>query len=423
MTDPFSPPPDGQPEPEDLVDQGSEDNSAPFPPLDDDDDLPPSLTAPPVVVSVPPPPPIAVTAPPPGPVTFPLEWMLEHAAPPIKYRCVGDVAGLSDAARELSWMPFAYPPAIDLALSQRPDGTWSGAMLTVPSARAHGFEGVGTIQAIRRLLEYGWPKDSPPLALSRRVLFRMLAEDDDPSLLFEFGGKSKIDDDAARFARQIMREAAAATLAQAGYSDDPRLRGAARRILDRISDFVTSPLAEKPWVRVGNKQVLAAEAAPPSIYALHMLAHLPLVRTENHASMQAVYEWVTRPLPRQEPVQIVGKKLVPVPHLILGDVLPHRNAVDNDVPFAVLWLELAARLGFLQQHDTWKKFVDRFLDDRDRSGVWHPHKGMAAAKSNNPYAWAAYPLETMSTGDERWTDITFRIGLIARLAGRTIDLV
>ena len=351
-----------------------------------------------------------------------MAWLLENAALPLRYRAAAEVAGLDDAARMLSWMPYAHAPAIELALAQSPDGTWNSSMLTVPSPRAEGIDGVGTIQAIRRLLEYGWTKDSPPLMLARRVLFRMLAEDNDPGLLFEFGGRTKIDEDSARFARQLMREAAAATLAQAGYSDDPRLRGAARRILDRIADFVGSPLAERPWVRVGNKQVLAAEAAPPSIYALHMLAHLPLVRTENHAAMEAVYAWITRPLPRQEPVQLVGKKLIPVPHLVLGDVLPHRNAVDADVPFAIQWLELAARLGFLQKQDTWGRFIDRFVDDSDRTGVWHPHKGLAAARSNDPYVWAAYPLETQAGGEERWTDITFRVGLIARLAGREIEI-
>jgi hypothetical protein len=323
----------------------------------------------------------------------------------------------------LAWLPYSFPPAIELALTQRPDGTWNDAMLAVPSARAQGSEGVGTIQAIRRLLEYGWAKDSPPLSLARRTLFRLLAEDDDPAFLYELGGKGKVDEDWARFGRQILREAAAATLAQAGYEHDPRLRGAARRILDRIADFLASPIAEKPWVRVGNKQVLAAEAAPPSIYALHMLAHLPLVRTENYAAIEAIYNWVTHPLPRQEPVQIVGKKLVDVHHLVLGDVLPHRNAVDADVPFAVMWLELAARLGFLKEQETWGRLFDRFLDDRDRSGVWHPHKGMAMAKTHNPYVWSAYPLEAMSAGDERWADITFRLGLIARLAGRSIELV
>jgi hypothetical protein len=55
--------------------------------------------------------------------------------------------------------------------------------------------------------------------------------------------------------------------------------------------------------------------------------------------------------------------------------------------------------------------------------VWHPHKGMAMPKSNDPYAWSSYPLETAGAGDERWTDFTFRLGLIARLSGREIELI
>ena len=35
--------------------------------------------------------------------------------------------------------------------------------------------------------------------------------------------------------------------------------------------------------------------------------------------------------------------------------------------------------------------------------------------------FAPDPLEEQDAGNERWTDITFRIGLIARLTGRTID--
>jgi len=100
---------------------------------------------------------------------------------------------------------------------QHPDGTWGHGMLTVPSARAEHFEGIGTINAVRRLLEYGWDKDSPPITHARRVLFRLLAEDDDPDFLFELGGKEAADEDMARRARAILREAAAATLAQAGY--------------------------------------------------------------------------------------------------------------------------------------------------------------------------------------------------------------
>jgi hypothetical protein len=34
-----------------------------------------------------------------------------------------------------------------------------------------------------------------------------------------------------------------------------------------------------------------------------------------------------------------------------------------------------------------------------------------------------FPLEEVHGGDERWTDVTFRIGLIARLSGRPIEVI
>ena len=306
---------------------------------------------------------------------------------------------------------------------QAADGTWSRAMLTIPNARAEHFEGVGTINAVRRLVEYGWDKETPPLVLARRVLFRLLAEDEDPDWMFEFGGKGvAADEDVARRGRAILREAAAAALAQVGYEGDPRLRGAARRIVERIGNYLRSPLAQKPFIRVGNQHVLAAEAAPPSIYALAMLAYMPLFRTEHHEVMDRLSQHLAQILPRQEPVQLCGKKVMAQPHLVLGDVLPNRNVADSDVPFAITWLELVARLGFLRRNDNWSKLFERFLDDRDADGIWHPHKGTSVARSTNPFVWPSYPLEESLSGDERWTDVTFRLGLIARLAGRTIEI-
>jgi hypothetical protein len=226
-----------------------------------------------------------------------------------------------------------------------------------------------------------------------------------------------------RRGRAIIREAAAATLAQAGHEADPRLRGAARRILERINAYLKSPLAQKPWIRVGNRQVLAAEAAPPSIHALAVLAHMPAFRSEHHEYMERLYLYLTQPLPRQESAQMIGTAIVPQPHLVLGDWLPHRNAVEADIPMALYWLELMARLGFLRRNENWTKMFERFIDDMDRSGVWHPRKGMAMPRSSNPMVWPMYPLEEMTSGDERWADVTMRIGIIARAAGRTIELL
>ena len=354
-----------------------------------------------------------------------MRWLLEHASNAIRYRAIADVGRLTgDLAKEAAVLAYAHAPALTLAMAQSTDGIWNGSMLEVPSARAEHFERVGTINAFRRLLEYGWDKDSPPLLRARRVLFRLLAEDNDPAYAFELApAKSEDGIELVRRGRTILREAAAAALAQAGYEGDPRLRGAAGRILDRIEAYLRSPLLQKPWVRVGNRQVLAAEATPPSIYALSMLAYMPLFRIERHVSLDRLLQFVSQPLPRQESAQLFGSTVVEQPHLVLGDMLANRNVADADVPFALSWLELMARLGFLRRNEVWSKLFERFLDDRDRDLVWHPHKGMAMPRSTNPFVWPSFPLEQMTSGDERWTDVTFRLGLIARLSGRPLELV
>ena len=214
---------------------------------------------------------------------------------------------------------------------------------------------------------------------------------------------------------RILREAAASALAQAGYESDPRLRGAARRIVDRLSAYLRSPLAQKPWVRAGNQQVLAPEATPPSFYTLVMLAFMPLFRSEHYDVMDRLFQFLAQPMPRQMPARLLGDKVVPQPHLVLGDPLPHRNAADADVPWALTWMEVAARLGYMRRHEGWAKLYDRFLDDRDEQGVWHPHKGMAMPRSSNALVWPSFPLESHHAGDERWSDVTFRLGLIGRL--------
>lgn len=353
-------------------------------------------------------------------LTFPLGWVAENASPAIVYRAFAEVCPVARDSTDLSMLPYAHRPALRLAMSQQRDGIWNGSMLSIPSRSSTGFSGVGTIQAVRRLAEYGWSADSPPLLLARRLLFRLLAEDNDPAFLFELAQKTR-DDDLVRRNRTLLREASAAALAQLGYESDPRLRGAARRILERITAFLESPLGEKPWVRIGNTHVLSAEAAPPSLYTLTMLAHMPIFRHEHHTAVERIFEYMKQSLPRQEAIQVFGKRFVPQPQLVLGDVLPHRNAVEADVPFALLWLETMARLGFLKRHDGWLRMYERFVDDRGRDGVWHPHKGAGIPHSSNPWAWPSFPLDEGTNPLAKWSDITLRVGLIGKLLGKEIE--
>src|SRR5215203_2666225 len=285
-----------------------------------------------------------------------MTWLLEHASNAIRYRAITDVARLSgNVAREAANLPYTHPPALTLALAQSLDGIWHGSMLDVPPVRAEHFERVGTINAFRRLLEYGWHMDSPPLMRARRVLFRLLAEDNDPAFLFELAHRGEDAGEHARRGRVTLREAAAAALAQAGYEGDPRLRGAARRLTDRVGAYLRSPLSQKPWIRLGNQHVLPPEVTAPSFHTLLMLAHMPHFRSENHEVMDRLYVHVTQPWPRQQAVQQVGAHLLDQPHLVLGDFLATRNTMDSDMPSALAWLEIMARLGFLRKHESWQR--------------------------------------------------------------------
>lgn len=358
------------------------------------------------------------------PVDFPVLWMLRNAPAAIQYRSLTELAKLSPLPGHAPSLAYGFAPALRLAIRQGGNGTWNNRMLSVPGGGSDPYGEVGTMPAVRRLLELGWERDAPSLLSARRILFRLLAEDEDASYLFELASEAPADDpELVSRGRLILREAAAATLAQCGYEHDPRLRGCAHRILTRVGEFLASPLARKPWIRVGNRHLLSAEASPPSMSLLHMLAFMPHYRSEHYDFMELLYESVSRPLPRQEVFQQVGTHVLRQSHFVLGDPLATRNVADADIPFALYWLELVARLGFLRRSENWTRLFDRFLDERGRDGVWRPGKGVESLATTSAHAWPAYAVDREGGGDAIAAEVTFRLALIARLSGRAITLV
>jgi hypothetical protein len=316
---------------------------------------------------------------------------------------------------------YSYRPALMLALEQGSDGTWHNAMLRAPAPTSRAaYNGVGTVPAVHRLVECGWDRESPPLLHARRPLFRLLAEDIDAALTYELASDSK-DTDGATYVRGVLRAAAAGALAHAGYATDPRLRGAAQRMRQRIQDFLDSPLAEDPWVKQEGKHVLVPDAAPPSLHFLIMLAFMPGFRLEHDEFMDALFAYLIRPQPKHEPIQLAGTRPIANPSLVLGDPLGSRQGADSDIPFTLLWLELMARLGILDRHEGWKRQFERFLDDRDRDLIWRPGKSQSMT-SARPQVWPFTGLGKAAEADVA-LEVTFRLALIGRLAGRELNFV
>jgi hypothetical protein len=184
--------------------------------------------------------------------------------------------------------------------------------------------------------------DASPLATSRRLLFRLLPEDNDPGVPVRARRAGGHRCDLIKRGRQILREAAAAALAQAGYEADPAPRGgqahsgAYRRLF---------PLNPTPTSR--SFAWATACAAPRRVAAV--------VSCPRHARLHAA---LPERVPRSHGAAVRpphaaaathgasaagGEHIIEQPHLALGDILPSRHVMDSDVPTALAWLELMAR--------------------------------------------------------------------------------
>jgi len=374
----------------------------------------------------------AVYALPPSPGAFlelpnqhriPLTWLLENAGPSIRYRALTELAPDSYASPEAiaaAHLAVAESKAaLGVVKKQKDSGVWGGNLLGLAPSTAQGIKDVGTIPQYRRLLQLEWPRASRPFKLADRVLFRLLSRDEDPALLFEFQKMVKSDVDAEAWARGIMREAASAALAEAGYADDPRLRGAGHKIANAISQFLRSPLAEKPFVKAGKQVALHPEAHPPSWYSVAMLSFMPNLQRERAGFTERLGHYLAQPAPKKSFVVQVGKRTLRPQHLLLGDPIEtDAKGHPTDLPLALHYIELMARMGALPWAPVASKALGRLLKDTDEEGVWRPKNLRSQPKALNKITYHYYPLlADAKTTEGREVDVTFRLALIAKLLG------
>jgi len=351
----------------------------------------------------------------------PVSWLLEFGCPAIRYRTLTEIVpGSADPARldAMRGEIDAYPPARQVAKKQKDTGVWGGNLLGVAANKAAGIKDVGTLHQYRRLVELGWTQESRPLKLGSRLLFRLVSRDEDPKLLFEFQKYAAAEVGVEPWVREIIREATAAALAQAGFGEDPRVRGAAHRIANEISQFLRSELVENPLVKSSGSWVLHPQAYPPTIFSVALLSLLPAVQRERAALVDRLGGYLAQPGVKKAFGVVCGKKIFKPNFVLLGDPLKVSSAGQaDDLPFALYWMELLARLGVLQHSTSAPRLWARLLKDCDERGVWSPKNLRAHPRRKSPWSYHAFPLQEGKTLESRQADVTFRMALIARLAG------
>jgi len=352
----------------------------------------------------------------------PLTWLMANAGPAIRYRLATDVfPGLLPQEQLLALKAEVEATSVvkQITKKQKDSGVWAGNLLGVTPNKTAGIKDVGTIPQYRRLVEMGLGPENRAVKLGSRLLFRLLSRDDDKKLFFEFEKYSSAEIGAEPWIREVLREAAAAALAHAGFADDPRVRGAAHRIANNVSTFLRSEAATTPLVKSGAAWVLNPTAYPPTIFSVTLLSYMPAVQRERAGLMERLGSYLAAPPPKKAFTVLAGKKLLKANFLLLGDPV-HVGAAGqpDDPPLALHWAELLARIGGLQQSASFQRFWPRLLKECDSNGVWHPKNLRTLPKSSSPWAYHAFPIETDAKRPEaRQTDVAFRMALIARLAG------
>jgi hypothetical protein len=311
-----------------------------------------------------------------------------------------------------------------LAKKQWQNGSWSGNMLGIAPLKSQGIKDVGTVAQYRRLVELGAPMDSRSFKLAERLFYKILSRDETPSLWFEYQKPSVGNPELHTWTRGFIREGVTCALAHAQRIEDPRVRGSAHRVISDVSQFLRSDLAEDPFVQKGAKYILHPDAHPPTVLSVAILAYMPRLQRERAGFVERLGRYLARPDTSKSWSIIIGRKAVKPTFHLMGDPLDADDEGNTaDIPWALHWIELIVRLGLLDTAPVAQRILLRLLEDCDADGIWCPKNLRAIPKGNSRLGDFAFPLELDGrTQDRRRTDVTFRLALIAKLAGWHLDL-
>jgi hypothetical protein len=150
---------------------------------------------------------------------------------------------------------------------------------------------------------------------------------------------------------------------------------------------------------------------------------MPNLQRERAGFTERLGQYLGTPMSKKAFVWQIGKRVLKPELLLLGDpIVADAKGNAKDIPLALHFIELLARISALHTNPVATKVLARLMSECDEEGVWRPKALKATPKTTHKVVCHAYPLHAESKSpDSRVVDVTFRLALIARLLGWPLE--
>ena len=351
----------------------------------------------------------------------PTSWLLENAAPPIRFRVLTELLDrpkddpqVQQAAKDV----LDYAPALKLQKTQRKDGTWGGKV-HAGDPRKHE---ASLENGLCLLYEYGWTRETKPVRHAAQALRSFLTAKKDLKF-FEFGKVVKADDRRERYYRWFLRILSLGLLIRGGYADE-RTRVAVLELLELASGFVDDPVSRNPTEEIGASHPLLRPQAwrrdypfVPDLYAARVFAFSPWLLDGELAKMRLkkIFDYVLSET-YQRLAPEIGLVRTAKGSFVKGNGLRMRP-VDfynkhGHLDELLVNLELLARLGLINRYPLLMTHMEWIHSLQAKDGRWN----LPTKLLNETSRWTALLRveKDWRSPTRKEADLTFRMLLVLK---------
>jgi hypothetical protein len=351
----------------------------------------------------------------------PTPWLLANGGAPIRYRVLTELLdrGKDDPEVQKARQDCqTYGPGLQLQRKQRKDGTWGGK---IHAGDPRKFE-LSLENALLKLFEYGWHRESKPVQQAARVLRPFLTGKRDLKF-HEFARVVKADERREQYYRWFLRILALGLLVRAGYFDE-RCRAGVLDLLEHASAFVDDPVSRSPTEEIGASHPLIRSDAwrdgypfLPDLYITRVFAHSSWLLDGEMAKMRLkkIFDYLL-----SDTYQALAPELGLVRTAKGSFVKNHGirlHTVDHyqkkgDLDELLVYLEMFARLGLINRYPLLMSHLEWLVAQQGKDGRWNLSTKLLSDSSR----WT-----NLLRVEKDWrspvrkeADMTFRVLLILR---------